>query len=116
MADWPLSLPKPANASLVVSPRDNVAAFDPDVGPRIVRRRSTARLIDYQAQLYLTAAQRVLLDTFFHDTCQDGALSFTMSDWLGGLQATFQFAAPPSYSQAGPSGKWFATVALVKLP
>ena len=116
MADWPLSLPKPANASLVVSPRDNVAAFDPDVGPRIVRRRSTARVIDYQAQLYLSAAQRVTLDSFFHNDCQDGAVSFTMVDWLGGMLATFQWAAPPSYSQAGPSGRWFATVALVKLP
>ncbi len=54
MASWPSQLPGPLSRSLTVSPRDNVIAFRPDRGVDITRRATTARLVDYQAQLLLT--------------------------------------------------------------
>ena len=115
MAEWPSELPAPLIDSVVMTPRGNVLAFQPDVGPAIMRRRSTTRLIDYVASLSLNDAQRVILDNFHHDDCQDGALSFTMADWLTGQPVTMQWQKPPSFEQRGRRDRWIAAVALVRI-
>lgn len=116
MPSWPLSLPEPVSRSLSVTPRENVLAYQADIGEPITRRRTTARLVDYSAQLFVTEAMRRELDLFHHDDCEDGSLSFTMTNWVGGEEATMKWTAPPQFNQAGPSGYWFANVSFVKLP
>lgn len=116
MPNWPSDLPEPIAGSLVIAPRDDVLSFQADIGEPITRSRTTARLVDYQGQLYLSEAQRQQLDDFHRVDCARGTLSFDMTDWLGGTPARMKWVAPPTYQQAGPSGKWSVGVAFVKLP
>lgn len=115
MPTWPTALREPVRSTLQTQPRENIISSSGDVGPPITRRRYTSRLVDYNAQLFITEAQRQLLENFHHTDCADGSLSFDMRDWIGGSDATCKWTAPPQYSQAGPSGYWFANVAFVKI-
>ena len=115
MPTWPTALPEPTRGTLNVVPRENVLSYSGDIGAPTTRRRYTSRLIDYSAQLFLTEAQRQLLDAFHHTDCQDGNLSFDMTDWIGAADATCKWTAPPQVSQGGPSGYWFVNVSFVKI-
>lgn len=115
MPTWPTSLPEPTRGTLNTAPRENVLAYSGDIGAPTTRRRYTSRLIDYSAQLFLTEAQRQALDAFHHTDCQDGNLTFDMTDWIGSASINCKWTAPPQYSQGGPSGYWFANVSFVKI-
>lgn len=98
-----------------MNPRENVIKSSGDVGPPITRRRYTSRLIDYSAQLLISADLKTELDEFHNSSCEDGNLSFTMIDWETGNTITCKWTAPPQYSEAGNFTHWFASVSFVKI-
>lgn len=115
MPSWPAALPQPVRSSLNIAPRENVLSYGGDVGAPITRRRYTSRLIDYSGQLFLSESERRTLDLFHKSDCEDGNLSFTMDDWLGGAEITCKWTGPPQFTQGGPSGYWFANIQFVKI-
>lgn len=116
MPAWPLTLPEyPLSGTLRIAPEVNVAEFKVEVGAPLRRRRYTARRKFYTAEMMMTEAQRAILDTFFATDCADGALSFTMADWVGGASATFYWNEPPSIVEV-PVDYWRVSVSLTKEP
>lgn len=96
MASWPSNLPaEPLRGTLSISREANRVEFQPDVGSPIRRRRYTSSRLMYQFEMTLTEAQYVVLDDFFHDDCEDGALSFTMTDWITGIVSEFEWVGEP---------------------
>jgi hypothetical protein len=96
MATWPASLPeKPLNASLKITSESNVEQFETDYGKPARRKVFTAARKNYEAQMIMTDDQVALLDSFFHDDCDDGATSFMMSDWVTGTTRRFTWKSPP---------------------
>ena len=79
---WPVTLPQePDPGSWVRSPQDNRITFKPDVGPPIVRRRSTVRAHRYDpAFSYLTDAGLVIFEDFFEGDLVDGSLHYLWLD------------------------------------
>ena len=115
MPTWPLSLPEPTRGTLNRVPRPNKIEPPIDVGPPMSRRRYTARLVDYSAQLFLSETQRQALDDFFHAECKDGNLTFDMTDWVGAASINCKWTSEPQEVQGGPSGYWFINVSFVKI-
>ena len=118
MPIWPLSLPAdPLIAGYSVAPQKNVVAFGTEVGPGKVRRRSTARVKTISNDTYLQAGQLAVFLSFFEDELQDGALTFTWTNQLDGLTASFRFAPDSPYQlSAMGGGLWRVTMNLMLAP
>lgn len=98
MAVWPVTITQyPLIGTLTITPEPNVAEFKPDVGSPIRRKRYTAKRYIISADMLLQGAQRLTLDDFFTTDCEDGALTFTMTDWVLGTTKTFEWLSPPSF-------------------
>lgn len=80
IATWPSSLPRPERDSWQMQPMDARRKRQGDYGPPGYRRRFSAVPRFATLSLILTHNQRAVFDTFFHDTCKQGALSFWMPD------------------------------------
>lgn len=117
MATWPATVPfLPLDSSVAIAPQPNVSEFVPDVGIPLRRRRYTVAHKVYQGELTVTDDQRTALDTFFTSDCEDGALSFSMRDWLNRLSSstvTFHWLEPPNYARLGPN-LWRVSLRLMK--
>jgi hypothetical protein len=116
MAAWPATLPcQPLAGSLSFTPEPNVAEFKPDVGAPIRRRRYTAIRLLYQAEMKMTATEVAQLMQFFSTDCEDGALTFTMTDWRTGATETFSWISPPSFQRIA-GNIWSVTLPLALEP
>lgn len=99
MATWPTagSFPQlPLNGSWSRQRQSNLITFEPDVGPPLVRKRSTVSVVKASFSLKLTAAQLATLDTFFETTCNEGATPFTWDNPETGATETWAFVSPPA--------------------
>lgn len=79
MADifWPETLPAAGALGFTGGPQANVASFEPEIGPSIVRRRSTGAVKMYPITLsMLNLDQYNAFVEFFHATLKDGTLPF----------------------------------------
>jgi len=76
-------------------PENNVAKFQPDVGPEKLRRRTSlpTKLISYNG-LYTSDEWDALL-TFYSTTLLDGTQQFTVTHQRTGGNGTWMFTAPP---------------------
>ncbi len=80
---WPVSLPqKPRRGTWNGGPRDFRRRFQPEVGPPIFRRGTTAEVMAYSQVLFpnITAAQRTVWETFYNTTLAGGTLPFSWRD------------------------------------
>jgi hypothetical protein len=79
---WPPAMRQtPQRGSWTGGPQDTRAKFEPDYGPALMRRRTTARFEKWQGVFpNLNAAMRSAFLNFCHDTLQDGALAFCWRD------------------------------------
>lgn len=95
MADlWPATLPQVFDeAGWSRDPIDNVEAFEPDTGPDIARRRSTAAPSVVTGSMLLTADQYADLDDFYN-THQ--AERFQWENPAGDTRY-YRFKQPPKY-------------------
>lgn len=79
---WPASLPQyPRPEGWSGGPKEGRVIFDPDVGPPIMRRRTTGETRIYQAEFPpLTTAQRATFEAFWVADLGGGALPFSWRD------------------------------------
>ena len=74
----------------------NLLAFQPDVGPPLVRKRSTVSTITVSFSIIVTTAQLQTLDTFFEDDCCEGAIKFDWKNPETGVVEEWAFVDPPA--------------------
>lgn len=107
MPAWPLSLPTEALAgSHAVTFDSNVAAFQPEVGDSIERRRYSGEWETHSFAMILTTAQLDTLKVFRRVSCVSGTLSFT-GPLLDGIVRTWKFAGEPPAPQDAPGGEFY---------
>ncbi|MFT4015190.1 MAG: hypothetical protein QM682_17740 [Paracoccus sp. (in: a-proteobacteria)] len=80
IATWPTSLPRPERDNWWLQPQDARRKRQNDAGPPGYRRRFSSVAKSVSMSLLLSQNQRETFDQFFHKTCQEGAISFWMSD------------------------------------
>ena len=73
----------------------NALEFAPDVGPPLVRKRSTVSTLSATFNIKLTEAQLATLDTFFETTCGEGSVQFDWTNPETGVTDTWAWANPP---------------------
>jgi len=108
-AVWPASLPQRflQEPGATEQPPDVVIESTMDAGPPKARRRFTAGFRLVGGSVALTRDQRAILDDFFMNTLEGGALPF---DWIHPITtapATFRFMPQPNglrYRQNHPDG------------
>lgn len=115
---WPGTLPQ----ALLLSGAgkgvgDGLTEYQPDTGPSITRRRTTAVMRPLSGSMILTDAQIATFETFFYTTIMNGALPFTFPDPISGatLLVKFTKATPPGYSPQG-GNNYLLSLALMVLP
>jgi hypothetical protein len=119
MADaWPETLPQCLLIGYSEKLGDNLAEYQPDIGPPISRRRSSAAVRPLSGAMRMTRAQIAILETFFEVTLDQGALPFTFPDPRSpGDELLVKFAkgSAPSWQQAAP-GVYRVTLDFSVLP
>lgn len=119
MADtWPATLPQCFAVGYSEGLGDNLAEYQPDIGPPISRRRSSAATRPLSGQMKLTRAQRATLKTFFEVTLDQGALAFEFPDPASAgdtLLVKFAKGDAPTFQQIAP-GFYRVTLQLTVLP
>lgn len=115
---WPVTLPQCLNVGYSEGLADNLIETQPDAGPPISRRRSTAGVRPLSGQMKMTRAQIATLKTFVHTTLMEGALPFTFDDPTatgGTLLVKFVKGSLPSWQQIG-GGVYMVSISLTVLP
>jgi antitoxin component of RelBE/YafQ-DinJ toxin-antitoxin module len=86
MTTWPATLPQcPILNDFSEQRQRNLAAFEPDVGPPKMRRRSTAVAVSTAVAFRMDLTELAAFNTFFETTLKDGTLPF---DWAHPLTQT----------------------------
>jgi hypothetical protein len=78
MTTWPSTLPQCPIMNFSEQRQRNVVAFEPDVGPPKMRRRSTAVAVTTSVTFRMSTTQLAAFNTFYETTLSDGVLPF---DW-----------------------------------
>jgi hypothetical protein len=87
-------------------PLDQTAAFQPDTGPDITRRRTTARVEAWQLGVILPALSRLpVFEQWFDSNLQGGVLPFSWRHPSTRAVRRFQFS-PRTYSVGYLGGDW----------
>lgn len=101
---WPSGLPqKFEQDSFSEGVGDNLLETQPDQGPPISRRRSTAAVRPISGVMKCTAAQVAMFRSFFDATILSGAVPFSFPDQMqsGDLLVKFTKQNPPAWSASG---------------
>lgn len=114
MADavWPVGLPQaPLVRKSNHSPTSATIRSSVDAGPDKVRRRSTIVIDKWSLGLIVSGAQLTTFKTFFHSTCQSGAIAFDWKDPHTGAEREFRFVGeyrvnPLMSRLVGGTEKW----------
>ena len=116
---WPLSLPQCFNLGYAEAFGDALLEVQPDLGPPISRRRSSAVSRPLSGQMRMTRAQLATLKTFYEATLDRGALPFRFPDptAIGGGDLLVKFAKgdQPSWQQTG-AGVYRVSIVLTVMP
>jgi hypothetical protein len=110
--NWPSNLTQVINAisnsggNYAEVPEQNIAEFQPEVGPPKRRRRSGVATIMYDCTMTLSPSAYDTLMTFYTTTLLDGTLTFNRNlprDPTGSLGTfEFMFTSPPAYKAIDP--------------
>ena len=98
---WPTGLPQDLEQSgFSESVGDGVLEYQPDQGPTISRRRTTAVMRPLSGTVQMSPDQIATLRTFFDVTIMGGALPFEFPDQVqdGTLLVKFPKGSGPSWS------------------
>lgn len=90
---WPSSVPFICSLDDLQysGPKNDVAVFEPDVGPPMLRRRTTAAYRTlYGATPVLSADEFAAFEAFWNDDLEGGVGRFTATHPVTGKAATFQ--------------------------
>lgn len=114
---WPAELPQCFNIPYSDGLGDGLAETQPDVGPPMSRRRTTAVTRPLSGSMRMTRAQLATLRTFFNTTLFLGALPFTFTDptFGGEILVKFPKGSQPSWQQTSP-GVYRVSISLMVLP
>jgi hypothetical protein len=118
MADaWPAELPQCFIVGYSDGEGDGLIETQPDIGPPISRRRSTAVTRPLAGSMKMTRAQIAILKTFFETTILGGSLPFTFNDPTAGgtILVKFLKGSQPSWQQIA-AGVYRVNISLVVLP
>lgn len=113
---WPTSLPqKPRLDGYQWQPQDNRVVFQPEVGPAIERRRSSAVVTQYQMKFPLmTSAQIAAFESWFQGDLKAGSLRYIWADPVNGSYYKWQIT---EYSVSwAPNAKFELTMKANRLP
>lgn len=117
---WPASLPQtPRRGSFQGGPRDERAAFTPDVGPDILRGQVTAETGLFEAVFpALDPAQVTTFETFARVTLARGTAQFAWRDPVTGLAFAWRIARGERLYDLAPRGARLTDVSLrlVRMP
>lgn len=103
---WPSTLPDDVLVQGYAESFPNLVVRTPmDAGPAQTRRRYTAAVRPLRVTIPLTRAQVALLDTFYTDTLEGGALEFTWTHPRTQSVVTLRFVSPPQ--PVPDSGAWW---------
>lgn len=92
MPIWPLEMRQRGGAGVTGAPQVNIAAFTPEIGPSIDRRRATSFTTIYNIDFaMLSTAEYTAFRTFFHDTLKDGSLPFVWKHPMTDVQMKCKF-------------------------
>lgn len=92
-----------------------VLRTDTDQGPKKTRRRFTSAPRNITFSITGTSTDADVLDTFYIDTINGGAASFTMVNPRTGSTDTFRFLEPPKFSPMSHD-HWSLACKVEKLP
>ncbi len=118
MADnWPANLPQCFVVGYSDGLGDGLIEAQPDVGPPISRRRSSAAVRPLSGSMRMTRAQIATLKTFFDTTLLGGSLPFNFTDPTYGSTILVKFAKgkQPTWQQSAP-GIYRVNINLAVLP
>lgn len=120
MATWPATLPD-WKFPLSDKADEGFLRTSMDAGPDKMRRRYSAVSRKFQTEMKITGAQRSTLNTFYHDTLGEGALSFERTDPTTDVTEDFRFLTTPDYrllvGDEDPDKRIYnVTLSLEKLP
>ena len=108
MPTWPAGLPQDFFVGLSQQRRSAVEQFTNDAGPSSRRRYVSGVGKDVEDTIVLTAAQKVIFDTFFQTTLLEGSLEFDWIDNESGNPASYRFNSPPRVQQLyTPTGFYY---------
>lgn len=99
MAVWPAELPPPLVGTLNEKPPNNRVRNQPDKGPAITRRRTTANIRPISFALMLTEEQVQILDDFFVEDTFSGSVEFDYTHPRTGNACTATFGTEPEYGE-----------------
>jgi hypothetical protein len=114
---WPTTLPHCLNVGYSEGLGDGLIETQPDQGPPISRRRSSAVARPLSGEMRMTRAQIADLRTFIYTTLLGGSLPFSFADPTAGGTLLVKFAKGnlPSWQQIG-GGVYRVNIALTVLP
>jgi len=72
-------------------PQSNVIRTAMDAGPKKVRRRYTARTVNYSGKQIFDEAELMVFEQFYHTVLADGVYRFYFTDPASGETAEFRF-------------------------
>ena len=76
---------------------NNILRSETDMGPAMVRKRTSANVRPVVGSMYLTTAQRATLISFYRDDCQSGSIRFSWVDQITGDALEYRFKEPPKF-------------------
>lgn len=115
MASWPAGLPQVfTREGLGVDWGNNVARFDPEIGPPMTRRRGSSAPQIVTGSMVLTEAQYATFTTFYETTLKHGADTFTWAHPVDASSATMLFDGQPQLTSIG-GGHWRLFMSLLIL-
>lgn len=114
---WPAELPQcPPVDRRQYQPEDNIARFEPDIGPDLIYPRATAMGAIATFTFIVTRAQLQLFDYWYRNQLVGGARRFRLRDpVLDDPAAEWQMTGPPTYTPL-TSNMQELTVQLKRLP
>src|SRR5581483_12511329 len=103
MAVWPLELPAlPLHDGYQQQAPDVTVRTEFDAGPAQVRRRASTGVRQFSLQFILDNDEIAVLEAFYYNTLEGGALAFDYAHPRTGVTGEFRFLSPPSYQPVTP--------------
>ena len=119
MPTWPLTLPQtPLQDGYSETLEKNVIVTSMDQGPAKTRKRFTAGVKKYQVSFLMSSSQLSTFETFYEDTINFGATTFTFPDPRSGSNADFRIDMSQNAPTIQPlsGGQYNVSFAMEKLP
>lgn len=116
--NWPVTLPQCFILGYSDGLADGVLEVQPDTGPPIARRRSSAMPRQLGGQMRMTRAQILIMKTFCDDTLDGGVLPFNFPDPTDTgetLLVRFAKGSLPAWQQTA-AGIYRVNISLLVLP